>query len=186
MDQITQQRIALLHPAVRDEGFLIQKEIDEALKGKVRCRCAYSLRTNKFQDGLYALGRTVKNPNGYHATKKPMGNIVTWAKGGESYHNYGLAWDIVLLIDRDGNGTYEEASWDTVKDNDLDGSPDWTEVVNIFLKYGWEWGGNWNKPKTDAPHFQKTFGLSIRELQFKMKNNQVIAGTNYVKLNVAI
>ncbi len=109
------------------------------------CRFAYTLRTNQEQNDLYAIGRT-----------KP-GKKVTNAKGGQSYHNYGMAVDIVLIIDG------KTASWDTKGDFDNDGKSDWQEVVAIFKRYGWEWGGDWKF--TDYPHFQKTFGLSIADLQ---------------------
>jgi peptidoglycan L-alanyl-D-glutamate endopeptidase CwlK len=36
------------------------------------------------------------------------------------------------------------------------------EIVGIFKRYGWEWGGDWRFK--DDPHFQKTFGKSINEL----------------------
>ena len=115
------------------------------------CRFAYTLRTCAEQDGLYAQGRS-----------KP-GSIVTNAKGGQSYHNYGLAIDIVLLVDKDKNGSFETASWDLKTDFDGDGKSDWMEVVSIFKRYGYEWGGDWKF--VDAPHFQKTLGRSIHELQ---------------------
>ena len=35
-------------------------------------------------------------------------------------------------------------------------------MVTIFKQYGWEWGGDWKF--VDTPHFQKTYGHSIREL----------------------
>ena len=69
-----------------------------------------------------------------------------------------------MLIDTDKNGSYETASWDTKKDSDLDRKADWMECVAIFKKYGWEWGGDWTKFK-DLPHFQKTLGYSITQLQ---------------------
>jgi peptidoglycan L-alanyl-D-glutamate endopeptidase CwlK len=81
---------------------------------------------------------------------------VTNAKGGMSYHNYGLAIDIVLII----GGV--AASWDIKTDFDGDGKADWIEIVNIFKSFGWEWGGDWKF--YDAPHFQKTFGKSVKEL----------------------
>jgi peptidoglycan L-alanyl-D-glutamate endopeptidase CwlK len=102
------------------------------------------------QDKLFAQGRTTK------------GAKVTNVKGGFSYHNYGLALDIVLLLDKDKNGLYETAVWDTKGDFDRDGKADWMEVVNIFKQFGWEWGGDWKF--YDAPHFQKTFGYSVRQL----------------------
>jgi len=108
-DKITIDRISLLHPIIREEGLQIYNEICEALKGSAICRFAYTLRTFAEQDALYAKGRT------------EAGKIVTNAKGGMSYHNYGLAIDIVLLKDKDGNGTFETASWETNVDFDGDG-----------------------------------------------------------------
>jgi peptidoglycan L-alanyl-D-glutamate endopeptidase CwlK len=115
------------------------------------CRFSYTLRTFAEQDALYAQGRT------------KSGKVVTNAKGGQSYHNYGLAVDIVLIRDMDGNGSFETASWDTNLDADNDGQSDWMEAVAIFKRHGWEWGGDWKF--TDMPHFQKTFGKSISWLQ---------------------
>lgn len=151
MDKVTLQRIDLLHPKLREEALAIYEEICSQLKGKAMCRFAYSLRTNAEQDALY--------------NQKPK---VTNAKGGESYHNYGLAIDIVLIIDKDGNGSFETAAWDVKSDFDGDGQSDWLEVVNIFKRYGWEWGGDWKF--YDAPHFQKTLGYTIMNLQGLAKN----------------
>jgi len=150
-DQKTLERIQLLHPKLREEALTMYDEIVAALTGTAACRFAYTLRTFAEQDGLFAQGRT-----------KP-GAIVTKAKGGQSYHNYGLAIDIVLLVDKDKNGTFETASWDLKTDFDGDGKSDWQEVVAIFKRYGYEWGGDWKF--LDAPHFQKTLGKSIAELQ---------------------
>jgi len=150
-DQKTLERIQLLHPKLREEALTMYDEIVMALTGTAACRFAYTLRTFAEQDALFAQGRT-----------KP-GAIVTKAKGGQSYHNYGLAIDIVLLVDTDKNGTFETASWDLKTDFDGDGKSDWQEVVAIFKRYGYEWGGDWKF--VDAPHFQKTLGKSIAELQ---------------------
>jgi peptidoglycan L-alanyl-D-glutamate endopeptidase CwlK len=151
-DEKTLERIKLLHPKLRTEVSLIYDEIVAALSGKAICRFSYTLRTFGEQDALYAQGRT-----------KP-GAKVTNAKGGQSYHNYGLAIDIVLLI---GNS----ASWDTKSDFDGDGKSDWQEVVAIFKRHGWEWGGDWKF--LDMPHFQKTLGKSIVDLQKLIKLNKV-------------
>lgn len=173
MDKVTLERIQLLHPKVREEAKALYKELCEALTGKAMCRFSYTLRTFAEQDGLYAQGRT-----------KP-GSIVTKAKGGQSYHNYGLAIDIVLIVDKDGNGSYESASWDNKIDFDGDGQSDWMEVVEIFKRYGWEWGGDWRFK--DTPHFQKTFGYSINDLLTKYNSRVIndikfIANTNYLNI----
>ena len=159
IDEKTFQRIKLLHPKLRDEASLVYDEIVLALKGKAACRFSHTLRTFAEQDALYAQGRTKK------------GRIVTKAKGGQSYHNYGLAVDIVLLIDNDGDGIYETASWDEKGDYDGDRKSDWMEIVTIFKRYGWEAGIDWHF--RDAPHFQKTFGKSIIDLQQLHKTDKV-------------
>jgi peptidoglycan L-alanyl-D-glutamate endopeptidase CwlK len=164
-DQVTLDRIKLLHPKLRDEAIQIYDEIYEALTGKARCRFSFTLRTFAEQDAIYQQGRT-----------KP-GNIVTKAKAGLSMHNYGLAIDMVLLVDKDGNGTYESAEWDTKTDFDKDGKSDWMEAVTIFKQYGWEWGGDWKF--YDAPHFQKCFGKSVREL-LALYDAKKVDSNNYV------
>jgi len=138
-DAITLERIKLLHPKLKAEVMEIYDEICEALKGRAICRFTHTLRTFAEQDALFK--------------KVPK---VTNSRGGFSYHNYGLAIDIVLIVDG------KTASWDIKTDFDVDGKSDWMEVVEIFKQYGWEWGGNWKF--YDAPHFQKAFGKSVREL----------------------
>lgn len=164
-DLVTLDRIKLMHPKLREEVKSIYDEICEALTGKAGCRFAYTLRTFAEQDELYAKGRT------------KGGKVVTNAKGGLSYHNYGLALDIVLLVDKDGNGTYEEASWDVKKDFDGDGKADWQEIVTIFKQHGWECGIDWKF--VDAPHFQKTLGHSVRDL-LALYNAKKVDANNYV------
>lgn len=153
MDKITLERIELLHPKLRDEAREIYKEICERLTGKAFCRFAFTLRTFAEQDAIYAQGRT-----------KP-GQIVTYARGGQSYHNYGLAIDIVLVEDKDGDGKYESASWDFKKDFDGDGKADFEEIDFVFSSYGWTGLYKSDGKRWDLPHFQKTFGLSIAKLQ---------------------
>lgn len=162
MDKITVERIKLIHPKLLTELIQIYGDINCALTGNAICRFAFTYRSNAEQDALYRKGRTEPGP------------IVTYVKGGASFHNYGLAVDIVILVDKDGNGSYETASWDTRKDYDRDLVSDWIEIVNIFKAYGWEWGGNWNT-FPDYPHFQKTFGKSTQELKLAPK----IPGTIY-------
>lgn len=176
-DKITLDRIELLHPAVRQEvKDIYLNEIIPALSGKAICRFAYTLRTFAEQDALFAQGRTRLFDN----SGKRLG-VVTKAKGGQSIHNYGLAFDIVLLKDTNGDGTFESASWETNVDFDKDGKADWMEVVDILKKHGWTWGGDWKSFK-DAPHFEKTFGHTWKTLLPKHQSKDFITGTNYVQL----
>ena len=150
MDQITLKRIERLNIRVREEALEIYKDICEALTGRAQCRFTHTLRTFEEQNALFEQGR-----------KRP-GKKVTNARGGQSFHNYGLAIDICLIIDG------KEASWDTKGDYDGDHVSDWQEIVRIFKMYGWEWGGDWKF--RDMPHFQKTLGMNIKDLQRLMPN----------------
>lgn len=151
MDNYTKERIAKLHPSVRDEVTKIITECNKSLTGKAQVRITQGLRTFQEQNDLYALGRA-----------KP-GKKVTQAKAGQSVHNYGFAIDICLIIDN------KVASWDTAKDWDNDKIADWYECVKIFASFGWEWGGNWKKFK-DLPHFDKRGYNNWRQLA-KMKKD---------------
>jgi len=90
------------------------------------------------QQALYDQGRT------------QPGRVVTWAKPGQSYHNYGLAFDFVPVVE---------------------GTPDW-ETEKTFVTIGqiaedmrMQWGGRWPGVKRDLPHIQMSFGFSLTELQ---------------------
>jgi peptidoglycan L-alanyl-D-glutamate endopeptidase CwlK len=172
-DKISLQRARQLHPAVRDEVIALITKVETGFPPNVAVRIVQGLRTIEEQNALYAQGRT-----------KP-GNIVTNAKGGSSNHNYGLAIDFAILIDKDGNGTYDELSWNIKKDNDKDGIADWLEVVKVFEAAGWEWGGRWSSIK-DHPHVQKTFGHKWQDLLAKYNNKEFITGTNYIKVGAMI
>lgn len=152
MDEISLQRIAQAHPKIRAELLKIYKEANNALGKNVRLRFTHVLRTFKEQDDLFAKGRTTGK----------KGAIVTQSKGGQSYHNYALAVDFCLLIDTNGDGTFDKVSFDPLRDFDGDRIADWKEVVSVFKKYGYEWGGDWRFK--DMPHFQKTFGYNWRKL----------------------
>ncbi len=157
-DQISLDRIKTLHPKIRQEVESAYKHINDKILGKgVRMRLAYTYRSEAEQNELYAQGRTKLFDN----NGKRLGKV-TNAKGGQSIHNYGLAFDIVLLLDKDGNGTFETASWDTKGDFDKDLKSDWLEIVLYLESLGYEWGGRWKLK--DAPHFQNTFGKTWQAL----------------------
>lgn len=150
IDKITLTRISKLHPKIKDE---LPKIIADIHAIGLNIRITQGLRTFKEQDDLYAQGRT-----------KP-GSIVTNAKGGESFHNYGLAVDFCLLH---SNGT---VSFDLNEDENHNVTKDWMEVVKSFKKFGWTWGGDFKKFK-DNPHFEKTFGNSLSAIKkLKLDSN---------------
>ena len=110
MDSISLKRIEEFHPVKRD--LLREKYIEANNKlGKgVRLRLSYVYRSPEEQDKLF--------------NQKPK---VTNAKAWQSIHQYALAFDIVLLYDKDGDGNFEEVSWDTKRDGDKDGIADFFE-----------------------------------------------------------
>lgn len=132
-----------LNPTVEAKtNQLIQLAADKG----IRMFITDGFRSSQDQDQLYAQGRTTD------------GSVVTNARGGESYHNYGLAVDFALKNDRG------EAIWDMEYDGNGNGQADWMEVVDLAKDLGFDWGGDWLGFK-DYPHLQMDFGLSIRQLK---------------------
>lgn len=131
-----------LHPKVEEKAETL---IEKAEAEDIDIKITDDFRSINEQDGLFSKGRTLP------------GQIVTNAKGGESYHNYGLAIDYALEVDG-------EVIWDVEYDGNDNGESDWFEVADIAKDLGFEWGGDWDGFK-DHPHLEMNFDYSIRELQ---------------------
>lgn len=129
-------KISALHPKVTEAA---RKTIEEAKARGMTVGLHSGLRNSEEQDNLYALGRTRENPDGKTPTK-PMGNIVTNARAWHSWHNFGIAVDLVY---KDDHG-----DWTWAKKLD-----DWKALGAVGKMYGFEWGGDW-QTFTDLPHFQ--------------------------------
>lgn len=97
-----------------------------------------TLRTMEEQSALYAQGRTTP------------GNIVTNARGGQSYHNYACAFDFCPIV----NG---KCQW-----NDLDL---FKKCGAIGESVGLEWAGRWAGKFREVAHLQYSGGLTIQDLQ---------------------
>jgi len=82
------------------------------------------------------------------------------------------------LLDKDKNGTFEEATYDMIKDFDLDKTPDWSEVTKFLLSKGYTNGFISNGKKWDYPHFQKDFGYNWRQLKNLIDNGDIIEDEN--------
>lgn len=105
-------------------------------------------RTVTYQDELYAQGRT-----------KP-GAIVTGARGKDyaSQHQFGIAFDIAMNYDVDGDGKITDDTWN---------EKGFMKVAKIAKssKVGLAWGGNW-KSFVDTPHFYlKKWGDTTKKLK---------------------
>lgn len=101
-------------------------------------------RTWDEQDALYAQGRTLP------------GHIVTNSKGGESFHNWNCAIDVVILV----NG---KPLWE-VYNHDGTMKTEWKQLGAIAEQCKIEWAGSWRTFKEYA-HFQYTGGLSIADFK---------------------
>jgi peptidoglycan L-alanyl-D-glutamate endopeptidase CwlK len=172
MDQISLERIKTLHPKIRKEVLELYTKANNLELGKgVRLRLSYTFRTHEEQDELFK--------------KRPK---VTNAKGGQSIHNYGLAFDIVLMYDKDSDGKFEEVSWDTKRDGDKDGISDWLEVTKVFTSGGYTNGFITDGKKWDLPHFQRDFGLSWQKMKAKIDKgdftSETINGYTYKYINI--
>jgi peptidoglycan L-alanyl-D-glutamate endopeptidase CwlK len=152
MDQLTIDRIATAHPKIREELKNYYIECNNKLPKGVRLRFAYVYRSVEEQNKLYA--------------QRPK---VTNAKGGQSIHNYSLAFDYVIMLDKDNNGTFETIEWSLA-------SPYHKVVVDYFKSKGYEWGGDWKFK--DAPHFQKAFGLTWQSLKRKLDTGDSFKDVN--------
>lgn len=144
-DPISIARVKLLHPAIREDVTNFITEAETALN--VTLRIVQGLRTISEQNALYAQGRTVKGPK------------VTNAKGGSSYHNYGLAIDLVEMKSGKANWNFN-----------------YKALLPFANKYGFAWGGHF-KSIVDKPHFEKTFGYTWKQLLAKVNTGQ-----SYVEL----
>lgn len=151
-DSVSIQRVKALHPKVIED---FKNFITDAEQGLgIVLRVTQGLRTFKEQQDLYDMGRT------------KAGKIVTKAKAGQSYHQYGLAVDLVELVK---NGTEVDWSYDMAK------------LAPYASKYGIEWGGNWQGFK-DMPHFEKRLGWNWRALLDKYNRKDFIKNTEFVNI----
>jgi peptidoglycan LD-endopeptidase CwlK len=115
-------------------------------------------RTFEEQNELYAQGRT------------KSGNIVTNCKAGQGMHEYGLAFDIVVLK----NG---KADWNDLKAYAMVGKIGKNIGLVIGKKYNKTklasflspvWGGDWKK-FVDRPHFEWLGGLTYTQVRNGMR-----------------
>lgn len=130
-----EKKIEGLYPTIQE---MVRKFLDRANVDGYPLRITHGYRSIEEQNALYAQGRT-----------KP-GNIVTNAKGGESFHNFGLAIDV----------------YDEVRGYDTD----WDVLERIADTVGLEHG---DRGYTDLPHFQYRGGLSLQEVQAGKRPNDL-------------
>ena len=131
---INSRKIEDLHPKVAD---LCNQFITKCKDVGIDVLITSTYRDNESQNALYNQGRTT------------AGNKVTNAKGGQSFHNYKIAFDFCPIV----NG---KAQWnDTTAFN---------KCGEIAESLGLEWAGRWKTFK-ELAHCQYTGGLTLKDLQ---------------------
>ncbi len=75
---------------------------------------------------------------------------MTKAPPGSSWHEFGLAFDVAVLVDG-------KATWPN--DRGL-----WEEIGELGEALGLEWGGRF-KTILDLPHFQRRGGLTLADVR---------------------
>ena len=124
------------------------KAVEELMAPQgVRVEVISGLRSWAAQAALYASGRT-----------KP-GRIVTKARPGSSWHNYGLAIDLGLF--QASNGLYLDEGKPKLAEALYD------QIGRLAAQCGIEWAGTW-KTFQETPHFQVTFGLSLTQARRRL------------------
>jgi peptidoglycan L-alanyl-D-glutamate endopeptidase CwlK len=112
----------------------IRSMADTLANEGIYIRVVQGLRTIEQQEALYAQGRTAP------------GSIVTNCRGGQSYHNYGLAVDCVPS----SQGTHAPFAPDWNPTHS-----DWKRMISVGTSLGLDSGSTWRTFK-DFPHFQLT------------------------------
>lgn len=146
---INSRKIEDLHPRVAEMARELERRVEAELGVDLVFTSTY--RDDESQNSLYAIGRTVKGSGA--TAKKPMGNKVTNAKAGQSFHNYRVAFDVVPV-------RHGKPVWGT---SGADGEL-WRSIGRIGKEVGLEWAGDWKTFK-EFPHFQYTGGLTLAQFQ---------------------
>ena len=141
-DQRTETAIVTLLPAAQTKA----REFMKAVAGKpLSYRILSGTRTYAEQDAL--------------AAKRPK---VTNAKGGQSNHNFGIAWDVGIFEDGkyyEGNNKKEDKAY-----------VDLGALIKAGVA-GVEWGGDWTT-FVDKPHYQLATGKSVKEIRPLFENGK--------------
>lgn len=142
--------INYLEPSTRA---MVEKGLQECQDQGLDLLITQTYRSWEEQALEYAKGRTVP------------GRIVTNARPGQSWHQWGRAIDIVprrngktLVWGTRGNGLDQDPTDDATDDLEL-----WQRIAACFKMHGLKWAGDWTR-FVEFPHFQNTGDLSIRTL----------------------
>lgn len=149
MDSRSQKNLNSLYEPTRNQfaGFLREAQILAGQKG-LEYRAICGTRTFEEQAQLYAQGRT-----------KP-GKIVTNARPGSSFHNFGLAIDCGVFE----GGKYLDET------NPRKAAAFHREASKLCAKHGLRWGGNF-KSIVDMPHYELDTEVTLAKMRLRKQQN---------------
>lgn len=134
MDDVSKKALSEIYPELARRW----NAADALLQAMgINNRIDQGLRTWPQQTILWFKGR---NPDGSFIDPIHHSGVVTHAKAGESYHNYGLAIDFVPMVDG-------MAIWD--RENAA-----YAKTIEVAEGYGLISGSRWPEPKKDFPHLE--------------------------------
>lgn len=139
-------RVTGLHPQLAEAFSIIQNEFRAR---KLNVGLHSGVRSHAEQQRLWMLGREIINSDG-KTELNPMGNIITNAQAFNSFHEFGLAGDIVP------KNEVGQWTWNWSDEN-------WEQLGSFGEKLGLVWGGRWKFK--DLPHFQIKTNLAISEIK---------------------
>jgi len=146
-DDLSHQGHMVVDAALADEVLIIFKELYEAKFPIEKMKLPYEY------DGIDELSMQDNNTSAFN--DRPIEG-----SGGLSYHQLGRAVDINPLVNpyiRFSDGVFlpTTAQQYVNREQDVKGMIKADSIcVQIFKKYGWTWGGDWNSLK-DYQHFEK-------------------------------
>ncbi|HEV2706161.1 MAG TPA: M15 family metallopeptidase [Pyrinomonadaceae bacterium] len=146
-DPRTERNIQTLHLRAQEAARRFMNAVDGELGNNITVRIISGTRTYAEQNELFRKGRFGNPP--------PR---VTNARGGQSNHNFGIAWDIGIF--RAGAYLPDSPLYDTA-----------AQIAMAAGIIGLEWGGNWTSFR-DRPHYQMATNLSITEVRDRFEDGQ--------------
>ena len=157
-DKRTESSIAtMLLPTQRMARKFMKDIASAGLTDGFQVRVISGTRTYDEQNALYAKGRPNDGPS------------VTNARGGQSNHNFGIAWDVGIFT---STGTYID---DLIKKKVMTSKAvdaAYKKIGAYGKSLGLYWGGDWHNP--DYPHFQMLDNELLGTIRDKFVNGGTI------------
>jgi len=138
----TEKNIRTLALSAQKQARIFMKKV---LAAEIKAKIISGSRTYAEQNKLFRQGR-YGNP----------GPIVTYARGGRSNHNFGIAWDIGIFTETGGYITHGIL---------------YDKAAKAGMSEEIEWGGDWSR-FVDMPHYQLKLGITLAMLREKFEHGE--------------